>query len=374
MKRAPQSETADATYMRRALRLARRGGRAVRPNPQVGAVLVCGGRVVGEGYHARFGGPHAETGALAQAGERARGATLYVNLEPCAHHGKTPPCADALIAAGIARVVVAHSDPNPRVAGSGLERLRGAGIIVEVGLEREPAQELNRVFLTWVTQDRPYVTLKLAQSLDGRVAAADGSSRWISGAPARDLVHRLRREADAVMVGIGTALIDDPRLTVRRVAGRSPIRIVLDRALRLPSQARLLDSAAPTWILTGADAPARRADELGRTGARILKLESEGTLDLKAALSRLAHEGISDLLVEGGPRLVTGLIQARLWDRLLLFVAPKLLGGDALPWLGPLGLGRVGESPGIEIVSSRRVGPDILLEVRPAVDSGRSEG
>ena len=373
---ATGQEAADVLYMRRALRLARRGAGKVSPNPMVGAVLVHQGKVVGEGYHARYGGAHAETEALARAGSAARGATLFVNLEPCVHQGKTPPCVDALIEARIARAVVALSDPNPLVAGRGLERLRQAGIEVTVGVEEASARELNRGFLTWVKLHRPFVTLKLAQSLDGRVALADGRSRWISSEPARDLVHHLRSESDAVLIGIGTALIDDPQLTVRRVAGRSPRRIVLDHALRLPSSAKLLSPEAPTWILTGSDAPAARRTTLTELGARVLTLERgrSGHLDLEAALALLAREGIANLLVEGGPRLITGLIQAKLWDRLLLFVAPKLLGGDALAWLGPLRLGQVAESSDIEIVRSRRVGPDILIEVRRSIDTSSVGG
>jgi diaminohydroxyphosphoribosylaminopyrimidine deaminase/5-amino-6-(5-phosphoribosylamino)uracil reductase len=369
-------DSSDLDFMRRALLLAARGGREVRPNPRVGALLVRDGRVLAEGFHQRYGGPHAEIEALLRAGDSARGATLYVTLEPCAHQGKTGPCAAALLEAGVARVVACMQDPNPLVRGRGFERLRAAGVVVDVGLMAGEARELNRAFLVWVTQSRPYVTLKLAQSLDGRVALGSGESRWISSAAARERVHRLRAEADAVMVGIGTALIDDPLLTVRLVQDRSPIRIVLDPGLRLPPSAKLLAPGAPTWLIAAEDADSAAAARLERCGARILRAEraGDGRMDLRAVLGLLAQERVTDLLVEGGPKLATNLVRAGLVDRLLLFLAPRLLGGDALPWLGPLGLSGIDQAPALRLFRTEQIGPDLLLEARPAIDTLEGAG
>jgi diaminohydroxyphosphoribosylaminopyrimidine deaminase/5-amino-6-(5-phosphoribosylamino)uracil reductase len=326
----------DERLLERALTLAERGRATARPNPVVGCVIARDGQVLGEGWHVRPGDRHAETNALAACGDPAevRGATAYVSLEPCAHHGRQPPCVDALIAAGIARVVVAAGDPTPRVGGRGLGRLREAGVEVEVAagdLERR-ARRQNAPFRVSNLLGRPYVVLKLAASLDGRTATAAGESRWLSSPESRRLVHEWRACMDAVAVGSGTALLDHPKLTARHVEpppARQPRRLVFDRTGRVPA-------------------------ELG--------LERVGEADPADALRRLAGEGVTSLLVEGGPTLAAGLIAAALVDSLALFSAPLLLGGDARPLLGNLGVDTVAGAIPLLDLRSQRVGPDILVE------------
>lgn len=318
--------------MRRALRLARRGWGWTAPNPMVGAVVVRDGRVVGEGWHAEFGGPHAEVAALAAAGERARGADVYVSLEPCDHHGKTPPCTQALIAAGVRRVVVATADPHPAAAG-GAARLRAAGIEVATGVEAETAEELNAPFL-FASRGarRPFITLKLAVSLDGGIAPGPGQQQWLTGAAARRHVHRLRANADALAVGIGTALADDPQLTVRGVRKPrvAPLRLVFDPSARLPLESRLVRSARKVPVRVLADAPdagRRRALE----GAGVAVTTAAGIV---AHLAALREDGVRHLLVEGGAGIAGALLTAGLVDRLIIFRAPVLLGTGALPAFG----------------------------------------
>ena len=346
--------------MRRALRLARRGWGQTAPNPMVGAVVVRDGAVVGEGWHARFGEAHAEVMALQAAGERARGADVYVTLEPCAHHGKTPPCADALIAAGVRRVVVAVADPNPRAQG-GAARLRAAGITVEIGCEAGAATELNAPFLfQQASVGRPFVTLKLALSLDGAIAAGDGRQRWLTGEPARRLVHRQRAEADAILVGIGTALADDPALTVRygRRPRVAPRRVVLDRDARLPLDGKLARSArkATVEVLAG-DAPAGRLDALRARGVQVYQAGSLGE-----HLRGLRERGVGHVYAEGGAGVAGALISAGFVDRLIIFRSPVLLGAGALAGLGtavpPVG----GEQ--WTLVEHAQVGADLLTVYR----------
>jgi diaminohydroxyphosphoribosylaminopyrimidine deaminase/5-amino-6-(5-phosphoribosylamino)uracil reductase len=337
--------------MAAALALAQRGLGATWPNPSVGCVIVGrDGRVVGRGRTGLRGRPHAETNALAMAGDAARGANAYVTLEPCSHHGQTPPCADALVAAGVTRVVVAAGDPDPRVNGSGLARLRDAGIAVECGFMADAAQETLAGFFARVRLGRPLVTLKLATTLDGRIATAAGESQWITGAEARREVHALRGRHDAVMTGIGTLLADDPDLTCRLpgYAHRPTVRIIADGCLRTPLGAHIVTSAnhAPSWILyhtAGAPAAAAqpgdiqptRAQLLAEAGARcILVPKGEGGIDLAAALTALGTRGLNRILVEAGARLAGSLLRADLVDRIVWFHAPALLGSDALPALG----------------------------------------
>ncbi len=329
-----------------ALSLARRGLGRVWPNPAVGCVLVArdgaGSGVIGRGWTRPGGRPHAETDALARAGDLARGATAYVTLEPCSHHGKTPPCAEALIAAGVRRVVAAIEDPDPRVSGRGLAALRTAGIDVATGPGAAEAREINAGFLMRVAQGRPMVALKLATTLDGRIALANGASRWITGPEARQRAHLLRATHDAILVGTGTVAADDPELTCR-LAGledRSPVRIVLGRRLRLPPTARVFDGAAPTWLVHGPGVEAGRADGLRKKGIELLEIATgaDGKLDLAVLFARLGERGLTRVLVESGGNVAAALLRAGLADRLYWFRAGAIIGGDGRPAVADLGL------------------------------------
>ena len=365
---APVSERtgADDHWMGCALALAERGLGTVWPNPAVGCVLVAGDQVVGRGWTQPGGRPHAESEALARAGEAARGATAYVSLEPCAHHGETPPCADALIAAGIARVVVALVDPDPRVSGKGIHRLEAAGIAVSTGVRADDAEDLNRGFFKRVIDGRPLVTLKVATSLDGRIATGGGDSKWITGEAARRRAHLLRAQNDAILVGARTAMLDRPRLTCR-LAGledRSPIRIVADRRLRLPLTDPLVAEAGdpPTWIFTiqGADRTRRAAYQ--DVGVEVIELpaDPDGRLDLGVGFRALGERGLTRVLVEGGGRLAASLVGAGLVDRIEWFRAPILIGNDGIAALGPLGLDQVANGPRYTRISRIDLGDDVL--------------
>jgi diaminohydroxyphosphoribosylaminopyrimidine deaminase / 5-amino-6-(5-phosphoribosylamino)uracil reductase len=361
----------DASHMARALELARRGLWTTDPNPRVGCVIAHGERTIAEGWHERAGEAHAEAAALAAAGARARGATAYVTLEPCSHHGRTPPCADALVAAGIARVVYAMRDPNPRVDGAGIARLAAAGIAVEGGVLEREARELNPGFLSRMTRGWPWVTVKLAASLDGGTALPGGESRWITGAAAREDVQRLRARSSAVMTGSGTVLADDPRLDVRLPgATRQPLRVVLDSKLRTPSTARILAAPGRALILcTTADAV--RAEALRAAGAEVAMVAStSGGVDLGAALALLADRQVNELLVECGAGLAGALLGAGLVDELDLYLAPTLLGRGARPLAdleAPVSMaGRLEFS----IVDRQDLGGDLLLRLRPRPGAG----
>ena len=358
----------DARFMRLALALGRRGLGRVWPNPAVGCVIVrrgAGGPViVGRGWTQPGGRPHAETQALAQAGAAARGACAYVSLEPCAHHGRTPPCAEALIGAGLARVVSALRDPDPRVDGGGHAMLRAAGIEVVEGIEDAAAAQANAGFLSRLTKGRPFVTLKLALTLDGRIATAAGESRWITDSAARRAVHAMRASHDAVMVGAGTARADDPDLRIRGLGvAHQPVRIVADSRLGLSPDSRLGRSieAAPVWLLHGAAAPigARRAWTRG--GARLIDCGADamGRIDMGDALRRLGDAGLTRLLCEGGGGLAASLAQGGLVDELVVFSAGRLFGADGTAGLGALGLGAIGPRD-FDLVESRPLGPDLL--------------
>jgi diaminohydroxyphosphoribosylaminopyrimidine deaminase/5-amino-6-(5-phosphoribosylamino)uracil reductase len=362
----------DLAHMRAALALARRGLGNTWPNPAVGCILVNDGRVISRGWTQPGGRPHAEGLALQRAGAAAKGATAYVTLEPCSQPGRGPACADGLIAAGIVRVVAAIEDPFPRVAGSGLTKLRAAGIAVETGLCAEEATEVNAGFFCRLKQGRPLVTLKLATSLDGRIATASGESRWITGPAARERAHLLRATHDAVLVGTGTALADDPQLTCR-LAGlenRSPVRIVIDRLLRLPATQRLFTEAhaTPTWLATLPTVDTARQAALGKAGVKIVTAEPDATggVDLAALLLRLGDEGLTRLLVEGGGRLAAALLRANLVDRLVWMRAPLAIGGDGLPAIGGLDLARLAAAPRFAPVSSEAAGDDVIETYRRA--------
>jgi diaminohydroxyphosphoribosylaminopyrimidine deaminase/5-amino-6-(5-phosphoribosylamino)uracil reductase len=357
--------------MRAALALARRTLGAVWPNPAVGCVIVNDGRVVGRGWTQPGGRPHAETEALARAGNAAKGATAYVSLEPCSHHGRTPPCAEALIAGGVARVVAAVEDPDPRVSGNGFARLRAAGVAVETGLCAAEAEELNAGFFCRIREGRPLVTVKLATSLDGRIATPTGASRWITGAAARERAHLLRATHDAVLVGTETALADDPQLTCRLpgLEGRSPLRIVIDRHLRLPATLHVLAEAqqTPTWLVALPSSDPARQAALAEQGVRIVAAKPDGRgIDLAALLRRLGDEGLTRLLVEGGGTLTATLLCAGLVDRFVWMRAPLLIGGDGVPAVAALALDELAGAPRFELVSSDVASGDVIDTYRRA--------
>jgi len=340
------------------------------PNPMVGAVVVKDGEVVGRGYHRGPGTPHAEAMALEEAGELSAGSTLYVTLEPCNHHGRTPPCTEAILARGVSRVVMAMRDPNPHVAGGGADRLREAGLRVEEGLLRREAAELNKGYLSLVLRGRPWLTVKMASTADGKAAAPGGNSRWITGEEARRVVHRMRRECDAVMVGSGTAILDDPELTVRMVSlgkGRPPRRVVVDSRLRLPLEGRLAMGGDPPVLVAVAEGHDRRAAEVLRSrGVEVLQCGNGDMVDLHLLLRMLGERGVAHLLVEGGPRLVGSLFREGLVDEVVLFLAPRVLGNPEAPdWVTGLGITSLTEAWEMRWTEVRRTGRDLMLRARP---------
>ncbi len=356
----------DARFMALALALGRRGLGRTWPNPAVGAVIVKDGIIIGRGWTQSGGRPHAEIEALRRAGEAARGATLYVTLEPCSHYGKSPPCADAIIAAGLSRVVSALEDPNPEVAGAGHARLRAAGIVVDLGIGAEEARRDHAGHIRRMRDGRPHVMLKLAVSADGKAGAPGRKPLAITGEAARDRVHLLRAQSDAIMVGIGTALADDPMLTCRLsgMEKNSPVRVVLDGALRLPPASRLAHTArdVPVWVITGGEAPRAAEDALLREGVTVLRAaQSDGRLDLAAVLKLLAARGVTRLMVEGGPVLAAALLAADLIDEAVLFQSSKVVGTDGVEALDGLPLTALTQSPRLKCVMSEPVGADTQL-------------
>jgi len=405
----------DQDFMRLALKLAARGAGWVSPNPLVGAVVVRDGEIVGRGWHRRYGGPHAEVEALGRAGAAARGATLYVTLEPCNHHGQTPPCTRAVLAAGIRRVVAASTDPNPRVTGGGADFLQRHGVQVDLGLLEADNRRLNAAWFRWTETGLPLVIAKAACSLDGRIATRTGQSQWLTGEAARAYGHRLRHECDAILVGLGTVLADDPQLTTRlekkgggkgqgaqppalsptpplptpevggpgfqpvqgqveqpppavqlsQKPGKDPIRIVLDSRLRIPLEARLLhlDSPAPTWVAATAAAPGEKIKAVQRLGHEVLVLpEEDGRVALKPLLELLGRRRVQSLLVEGGAAVLGSFFDQRLVNRFFFFFAPKILGGrDAYPAIAGLGVDRLAEAHIAANLTIRRLGPDVLI-------------
>jgi len=357
----------DETYMKRALRLARRGLGKVSPNPMVGAVIVRGGRVIGEGYHRRYGGPHAEVNAIASAREATSGATMYVTLEPCCHYGKTPPCVEAVIKAGIKRVVIGTLDPFPEMRGKSLKILHQAGIETRVGVLEAGCLALNEVYFKYINTGRPFVTVKFAQTLDGRIATAAGSSRWISSPPSRKLAHRLRARHDAILVGAGTVLADDPELTTRLVKGRNPVRIVLDSKLRLPLTARVLagQERARTLVATTPAADGKKLTALKEMGIEVLEVppDAQGRVDLGGLLPRLVERQVSSVLVEGGAAVITAFLKAGLADRLVVFIAPRIM-GRGIEAVGELDIAEVARAIKVNYERVYRSGEDIVVEGR----------
>ncbi|MBL9060621.1 MAG: bifunctional diaminohydroxyphosphoribosylaminopyrimidine deaminase/5-amino-6-(5-phosphoribosylamino)uracil reductase RibD [Mangrovicoccus sp.] len=365
----------DARFMTLALSLGRRGQGSCWPNPAVGCVLVKDGRVIGRGWTRPGGRPHAETVALAQAGPAARGAIAYVTLEPCAHHGRTPPCADALVEAGIARVVIPFRDPDPRVDGAGVTRLAAAGIAVSIGTGAAEAARDLAGFLQRVRCGRPWLTLKLAASFDGRIATGTGESRWITGPEARRLVHAERARNDAVMVGAGTARADDPMLTVRGLGvARQPVRVVVSRRLDLPEDGALARSAVeiPLWLVHGEDAPADRVAGWAGRGAVCLPVAVAGRRELPpdAVLGALGGAGLTRVFCEGGGALAASLLSAGLVDELVGMTAGLAIGAEGRPAFGAMGIARLAEAPRFRLIDSRAVGGDVLHRWVRAPDPG----
>jgi diaminohydroxyphosphoribosylaminopyrimidine deaminase / 5-amino-6-(5-phosphoribosylamino)uracil reductase len=367
-EKSKASKAADQRFMALALALGRRGQGRTWPNPAVGAVIVTDGVIVGRGWTQAGGRPHAEVEALRRAGEAARGATLYVTLEPCSHHGKSPPCADAVIAAGISRVVSAIEDPNPEVAGQGHARLRAAGIVVDVGLSAVEAAHDHAGHFRRIRDRRPHVILKLAVSSDDRIAAAGRKPVAISGEAAKSRVHLLRAQCDAILVGIGTVLADDPLLTCRLpgMEAQSPVRVVLDRGLRIPGSSRLVHSArqTPLWIMTSNLSEAPAASRLGAAGAQVMRVATTTTpppgLDLVAVLHALAEKGITRLLVEGGSRVASSFVAAGLVDEMWLLRGPNSIGTDGVPALDALPVSAITQSPQFKVRASESLQNDTL--------------
>jgi diaminohydroxyphosphoribosylaminopyrimidine deaminase/5-amino-6-(5-phosphoribosylamino)uracil reductase len=353
----------DLHYLRRTLRLAKRAHGRTSPNPMVGAVVMRDGRILGEGYHPQAGQPHAEVFALRAAGEAAKGATLYVSLEPCSHYGKTPPCAELVIASGIRRVVFASLDPNPLVAGQGLARMGAAGITVDYGALTEDEQRLNEAWRFWMRTRRPFVTLKLAASLDGKIATRSGESQWITGEAARRDVHRLRSVHDAILTTAATVLADDPALTARIPRSRDPRRLILDTHLRTPPSARVFASASPSPLLVTAEVdPARHAPYIER-GVEVLSLPaSHDRLDLDALWREMGEREIMSLMIEAGGHFAASLLEAKLVQKLVLYLAPLIIGGrEATPVVGGEGVAQLADAARLRDVTWSRVGEDMRV-------------
>lgn len=353
--------------MQLALAEAEKGAGFVSPNPLVGAVAAKSGKLLGAAFHSAYGNAHAEVALLSRlTTEQAAGATIYVNLEPCCHWGKTAPCTEALASARIARVVVGCEDVNPLVSGRGIAALRQAGIRVDLGVCADAARELNAPFFTYITKRRPWILLKVAQSIDGRIALQSGESRWISGVAARAAVHRLRARLDAVLVGSQTVIDDDPELTVRHVPGRNPLRVVLDSRLRVAPTARVFQQPRPdqTWLITTPNQPADRLKEFEARGATLFTVRAmpDGRLDLAATFQLLAEHGVTSVLVEGGGTVHASMLAENLFDRFVVCIAPKVIGGDGRPAVGELRLSELDRAPQLQLKTQQMIGDDLWLE------------
>ncbi|MCE5287514.1 MAG: bifunctional diaminohydroxyphosphoribosylaminopyrimidine deaminase/5-amino-6-(5-phosphoribosylamino)uracil reductase RibD [Pelosinus sp.] len=355
----------DEFFMSKALALAARAKGRTSPNPMVGAVVVRDGKIVGEGWHHKAGTPHAEVHALKEAGELASGATIYVTLEPCSHYGRTGPCSEAIIKAGLKKVVVAMTDPNPLVAGNGLRRLRDAGIEVVEGVLSKEAAKLNEAFIKWITVKMPFGVLKTAMTLDGKIASYTGHSKWITAPPAREYVHTLRNTYDAILTGIGTVLADDPALTTRLPAGgRNPIRIIVDSKARISLTAQVIqDKLAPTIIAVTKEAPAEKLGALEALGIEVLMVpEIRGRVDLQALFKRLAEKNITSILIEAGAKINAACLAANIIDKVYWFIAPKIIGGKSAPSpVGGEGIEEMSQALLLEDFEQHTVGKDILI-------------
>lgn len=354
-------------YMWLAIKLALKAQGQTSPNPLVGALIVKNGIIVGRGFHCQAGTPHAEINALTEAGNKAQGAELYVNLEPCSHFGRTPPCVDAIIQKKIMKVFMGMVDPNPLVRGKGIRRLKEAGIEVATGILEKECRKLNEVFIKYITTKRPFVILKAAASLDGRVAAESGDSQWITNEKSREYVHQLRSTVDAVLVGIGTVKKDDPLLTCRlkNRQGKDPIRIVVDSTLSISPQAKVLNlnSQAPTIIATTPKAPLKKRALIEKKGARVLVIPSKDRVDLRLLMETLGKEEITSVLIEGGSEINTSALQSGIVDKVLFFYAPKIIGGKQAPLMvGGKGIARVKDALVLHNITTKRFGDDVMIE------------
>ena len=358
----------DSKYIRRCLKLAQRGAGYVSPNPKVGAVVVVNDEIIGEGWHQKYGGLHAEVSALESLSpEQFKNATLYVNLEPCCFKGKTPPCTDLILQKGVPRIVIGMVDPNPKVNGKGIEKLRQAGINVEVGVLENKCRELNRGYIKHTTTGLPEVILKTAVSLDGRIGAVSGDSRWITGKSARTFTHKLRSEYDAILAGVNTIITDDPMLNVRHIQRRSPLRVILDSRLRTPLSAKVLTDQEnqPTIIFTSDDVPQDKIGTYTDLGCKVVQtpLHPSGYLSLPEVLKHLGKLGVTSMLVEGGATVFTSFLNQKLADRLIVIVAPKIIGADGIPVIGNLGITKMSEVEPWKFNRIKRLGEDVLLDI-----------
>jgi len=357
----------DEYYMQLALKLARKGKGHVSPNPLVGAVIVKNGRIIGQGYHQRYGGNHAEVNAIIHASANVAGATLYVTLEPCCHEGKTPPCVENIIKNKLGKVVIGSIDSNPLVSCRGMNYLQSQGIEVKTGVLENECRKLNEIFFHYMETGMPFVTVKYAQTLDGRIAAANGQSQWISSEAARKFAHQLRAGHDAVLVGMGTVIQDNPELTVRHVRGRNPLRVIVDSGLRIPLHVKILQniSAAKTLIATVKTSDDARYTQIEATGAEILtvKKDKQGRVDLKKLLKMLAARGISSILVEGGAQIITAVLKNNLATRLVTIIAPKII-GRGIEAVGDLQISNLTYAKKLSFQKIKRIGPDIMIDSR----------
>lgn len=363
------SNDIDLYFMRKALRLALQGEGKTSPNPMVGALIVQQGQIIGRGFHARAGSPHAEILALQQAGDNSRGATLYVTLEPCSHHGRTPPCVDSVIASGVKRVVAAMGDPNPLVSGRGFSKLRRAGVEVNCGVLENEARRINEVFIKYIQTRNPFVVMKAAISLDGKIATANGESKWISSPNSRQMVHHLRNKYDAVMIGVETAIQDDPLLTTRlspEIQQRSPVRIIVDSKLRLPLGSKLVLTASqsPVIVATTANSLPEKRSELEARGVDVILLpDSNDRVSLSSLMDCLGSREISSVLIEGGATVNAAALESGIVDKVLLFFAPILIGGTTSPgFVGGAGCKDLASAWSLESISIKNIGPDLLFE------------